>query len=148
MAKKAPGQSHREGITLMEFFAIFPDDRAAEEWFVQQRWPSGVGCPKCGSVNVQERTTRKPQPYRCRDCRKDFSAKTGTIMQGSLLASVLGACSLYPHDEHQGHFEHEAPRDLGVTQKTLGISPTASGRLGTTPTFRPSLALWRLMRPT
>ena len=36
----------------------FPDDTAAEKWFVETRWPDGVHCPKCGSDNVQERPTR------------------------------------------------------------------------------------------
>ena len=119
MPQKAPGQSHREGITLMEFFAIFPDDRAAEEWFVQQRWSNGVGCPKCGSLNVQERATRKPQPYRCRDCRKDFSAKTGTIMQGSPLSYRTWALALYILTTNiKGTSSMKLHRDLGVTQKT------------------------------
>ena len=150
MPQKAPGQSHREGITLMEFFAIFPDDRAAEEWFVQQRWPSGVGCPKCGSVNVQERATRKPQPYRCRDCRKDFSAKTGTIMQGSPLSFRTWALALYILTTNiKGTSSDEAAPGFGRHAERLrGISPTASGRLGTTARFRPSMALWRLTRPT
>ena len=95
MAHKAPGKSHRKGITLIELTRMFPDDAAAERWFVEQRWPDGVHCPDCGSVNVQERETRKPQPYRCRDCRKDFSTKTGTLMQGSNLGFQTWAMAIY-----------------------------------------------------
>ena len=119
MKQKAPGQFHRKGITLPEFFRIFTDDAAAESWFVQQRWPGGVACPECGSVNVQERASRKPQPYRCRDCRKDFSAKTGTLMQGSPLGFQTWVLALYLLTTNiKGTSSMKLHRDLGVTQKT------------------------------
>ena len=51
----------------------------------KNRWPDGVACPKCGSLNVQTRPTRKPQPFRCRDCRADFSVKTDTLIHASNL---------------------------------------------------------------
>ena len=73
MAHNAPGKHFRRGITLLDAFRMFPDDRAAEAWFVENRWPNGVACPACGSLNILHVKTRKPQPYRCRDCRKCFS---------------------------------------------------------------------------
>ena len=66
MARKAPGRHERKGLSLVDITRIFPDDATAEEWFVQNRWPAGACCPECGSLHVQERPTRKPQPYRCR----------------------------------------------------------------------------------
>ena len=95
MAHKAPGKHYREGLTLVELTRMFPDDAAAERWFVKTRWPDGVFCPCCGSLNVQERETRKPQPYRCRDCRKDFSAKLGTLMEGSKLGFQKWGMAIY-----------------------------------------------------
>ena len=73
MAKQsAPGKSYRKGITLIEAVKRFGSKEQAEAWFVAQRWPDGVICPKCQSKDIQERAGRKPQPYRCRSCRKDF----------------------------------------------------------------------------
>ena len=40
--KKAPGKSHREGISFEKLFQMFPDDATAEKWFVEQRWPDGA----------------------------------------------------------------------------------------------------------
>ena len=98
---------------------MFPDDAAAERWFIECRWPAGVGCPSCGSINVQERPTRKPQPYRCRDCRKDFSPKTGTLMQGSPLGYRTWAIALYFLTTGiKGTSSMKLHRDLKVTQKT------------------------------
>ena len=119
MAQNAPGKHYRNGLTWPELFRLFPDNAAAEAWFVKTRWPSGIGCPKCGSLNVQERRTRKPQPYRCRDCRKDFSVKTGTLMQSSNLGLQVWAIAFYLLATGlKGTSSLKLHRDLGVTQKT------------------------------
>ena len=76
---KAPGRADRIGISLPEFFRRFPDDAAAEEWFEKQRWPSKTACPRCGSIRVSRVKSRKPMPWHCKDCRKYFSVKYGTV---------------------------------------------------------------------
>ena len=88
MSRKAPGRAHRRGISLVEIMRRLPDDATAEAWFVERRWPDGIACPYCGSVNVQSGCKHKSMPYRCREykvCGKRFSAKTGTVMEGSKL---------------------------------------------------------------
>ena len=98
---------------------MFPDNETAEQWFVEQHWPSGVCCPECGSLNVQERKTRKPQPYRCHDCRKDFSVKTGTLMHGSNLGYRTWAFAIYMVVTNlKSVSSMKLHRDLKITQKT------------------------------
>ena len=117
--KKAPGKAYRSGITLAQLFEMFPDNRTAEEWFVKVRWPHVVACPRCGSIDVQERPTRKPQPYRCRDCHKDFSPKVGTLMQGSPLGYRTWAIAIYLLTTGiKGTSSMKLHRNLGVTQRT------------------------------
>ena len=119
MAQKAPGKHFREGISLVKLMDMFPDDETAERWFVQTRWPTGVCCPSCGSLNVATVRTRKPQPYRCRDCRKHFSAKTGTLMQGSNLGFRVWAIAFYLMSTNiKGISSMKLHRDLDITQKT------------------------------
>ena len=65
MAQKAPGKSHRKGLTPAEPFRKFSDDATAERWFGEQRWPEGPHCPYCGSTNVQSGAKHKTMPYRC-----------------------------------------------------------------------------------
>ena len=118
MAHKAPGKAYRKGITIVELTRMFPDDEAAERWFIETRWPVGVCCPECGSLNVQVRKTRKPQPFRCRDCRKDFSTKTGTLMQGSNLGFQKWAIAIYLSATNlKGVSSMKLHRDLGISQK-------------------------------
>ena len=116
---KAPGKSYRTGISLIEFFEMFPDEESAERWWVASRWPAGVACPECGSMNIQHRSTRKPQPYRCRDCRKDFSAKTGSLMQGSPLPYRTWVLAIYILTTGiKGTSSMKLHRDLKVSQRT------------------------------
>ncbi len=116
---KAPGKYYRKGLSWVEFTRRFPNDESAEKWFVASRWPHGVHCPGCGSDNVQERKTRKPQPYRCRDCRKDFSVKTDTLMHNSPLGCQVWAMAIYLLTTGiKGVSSMKLHRDLGITQKS------------------------------
>ena len=114
----APGKSNRNGISLAELFRMFPDDAAAERWFCATRWPSGVGCPHCGSVNVQTGAAHK-MPYRCRDCRQRFSTRTGTAMADSKLGYQKWAIAIYlVTTSLKGVSSMKLHRDLGITQKS------------------------------
>ena len=116
--QKGPGKHYRKGLSLIEITRMFPDDTKAEQWFIGNRWPDGVTCPKCESDNVQVRPTRKPQPFRCRDCRKDFSTKTGTLMQGSNLGFQTWAIALFLLTTGlKGTSSMKLHRDLKITQK-------------------------------
>ena len=79
MTRKAPGKHYRKGITAKKFYLMFPDNATAEAWFIEQRWPDGVTCPRCGSDNVQTTTAHKTMPFRCRKSKKAGSC--GEILQ-------------------------------------------------------------------
>ena len=112
-----PGKSYRRGITLVDAIQRFSDEATVERMFIETRWPNGVACPKCGSLNIQERPTRKPQPFRCRDCRKDFSIKTDTVMQGSNISLSKWAIAAYlMNTSLKGVSSMKLHRDLGISQ--------------------------------
>ena len=119
--KKAPGKSYRKGLTVAEFFRLFPDNATAETWIVQRRWPRGVCCPQCGSCNVNTKAKRKAMPFRCREraCDANFSAKTGTFMQSSKLGYQDWLLAIYlVHTSLKGVSSMKLHRDLGITQKS------------------------------
>ena len=119
MTQRAPGRHYRTGLSLMDAVAQFSDAEGVERMFIEARWPNGVACPACASLNVRIRPTRKPQPFRCGDCRKDFSAKTGTVMEGSNVALGKWALCIYLMTTNlKGVSSMKLHRDLGVTQKT------------------------------
>ncbi len=121
---KGPGRSHRKGISHRRFFQLFPDNAAAEQWFVAHRWQGGIRCPHCGCDNIQTGGSHPTMPYRCRKskkggCGRFFSVKTGTFMEASnvgyldwLYALFLVASNLKSVSSMKLH------RDINVTQRT------------------------------
>ena len=117
---KGPGKSYRKGITLLEITERFDTEAKAEAWFIEQRWPSGVACPhNCGSLNIATVATRKPLPFRCRDCRKHFSVKTGTVLHSSNIPLRKWAIDFYLYMTNlKGVSSMKLHRDLGISQKS------------------------------
>lgn len=117
MAHNAPGKHFREGLSLMQVMDMFPDDAAAEEWFVKCRWPDGITCPHCGSHKITE--PRKPQRFHCGSCRKYFSPKTKSLLHGSNLGYRVWALAIYLMTTNlKGVSSMKLHRDLGITQKS------------------------------
>lgn len=121
MAQKAPGKSHRQGIDVMTMAEMFATEQKAQRWFEEWMWPDGnLTCPRCGSIDGAYRVkSGKPMPYRCRDCRKYFSVKTGTAMEDSKLPLWKWAWAIYLEmTSLKGVSSMKLHRDIGVTQKT------------------------------
>lgn len=119
MAYSAPGKHYRQGITLIELFKMYPDEKSAREWFEEMRWQGHRCCPYCGGVETMEVPNEKPMPYWCPDCKSYFSVRTDTVMERSkaplqkwLVAIYLMTTSL------KGVSSMKLHRDIGVTQKT------------------------------
>src|SRR6266851_7360354 len=96
---------------------IFHDEDAARAHFEAIRWPDGPICPHCGVVgNATELKGKSTRPgvYKCKDCRKPFTATIGTLYERShiplhkwLLATHLLCAS------KKGMSAHQLWRELG-----------------------------------
>ena len=121
MGQKGPGKAHRKGISLVEAVEKFGDASAAEAWFVERRWPNGIRCVSCNSERIHTRKAspnRKTPTYHCNDCKKDFTAKTGTIMHDSRLPLSKWALAFYLFSTNlKGVSSMKLHRDLNITQK-------------------------------
>ena len=103
----------------MELDNLFPDEDAARQWFESIYWPGkDRHCPRCGSTNTHE-ANHKSMPYRCRDCKRYFSLKTGTVMKGSPIPLRKWVYAIYLDVTNlNGVSSARLHRDLGITQKT------------------------------
>ena len=114
-----PGKAYRKGISLIDIVKRFDTVEKAEAWFITKRWPDGIACPHCGSLNVRHVANRRPQPFRCRDCRKHFSVKTGTVLHASNIPLNKWAIAFYLYmTSLKGVSSMKLHRDLGITQKS------------------------------
>lgn len=119
MTQAAPGKFHRKGLSLIELTRMFPDNETARKWIEKIRWPNGIHCPHCGSVSVQENGKHKTQDHRCRDCRKWFSVKAGTVMESSNLSYQVWVLAVYLlNTDLKGRASMKLHRDLNITQKS------------------------------
>ena len=116
--QQAPGRSHREGISLMDLFKMFPDDATAEKWFESKIWKNGRVCGRCGGHHTCK-ANHTTMPYWCSECRKYFSVKFGTVMERSHISYQQWAIVTYQFMTNvKGISSMKVHRDLGITQKS------------------------------
>lgn len=124
----------KQHLSTFEALELFADERKAEAYFVERRWPTSVRCPRCFSDRVSIRNSRKPAPFHCRSCRRYFSVRTGTIMQNSKLPLRTWGLAFYiMQTRPKGISSRQLCKDLGITQKTawyLGHRIRAAWRVG------------------
>jgi transposase-like protein len=103
--------------TLLDAVRYFGEEAICRDFLAGLRWPNGVRCIVCDSDKVGFIKTRSL--WRCKECRKEFSVKKGTIFEDSpiALSKWLPAIWLYSAGK-KGRSSHQLARDLGVTQKT------------------------------
>ena len=118
MAKKAPGHAERKGISLLELAQKFPEEESARIWLESIIWSEGRFCPNCNSKNTHECSHAK-MPYRCRDCRKYFSIRTGTVMSGSPIPLLKWVYAIYLDlTSLKGVSSMKLHRDLDISQNS------------------------------
>ena len=112
----------RDKIEIMsawDFMARFPTDKDARGHIERMRWGNEPYCPHCGSVRISHITNEKPQPYRCKDCRKHFSVTTGTVFQSAKLSPRKCLYAIYLMVIAKKSISScQMARELGCTQKT------------------------------
>ena len=114
--RKAPGKSHREGLSLIQLFDMFPDNETAEKWFEEQFWPAERCCGHCGSTRTQTASHRS-MPYWCTDCRSYFSVRTGTILANTRLPLRKWVIAIYLElTSLKGISSMKLHRDLKISQ--------------------------------
>ena len=98
----------------------FQSVEAAREYLEALRWGAERVCPHCGTVN-ESFSTKKPGVYRCRskECRKDFSVTTKSVMESSHIKLNVWLQAFYlMSSSKKGVSSHQLHRALGITYKS------------------------------
>ena len=104
---------------------LTPED--CREIVVENRWPDGPICPKCGTPDAYRITRRSRTKnlvstlFKCRarECRRQFSATVGTIFEDSKIplnkwfAAIYLMCS-----SKKGISAHQLHRNLGISYES------------------------------
>lgn len=110
-------ESPKAPETFMEAVRFFADPDACEIYVEAMRWPDGVACPACQSKRIGRIETRRM--YRCKDCRKQFSVKKGTVFEDSAIPLekwLIGIWAVI--NTKNGASSYRLMRDLGLSQKS------------------------------
>jgi transposase-like protein len=117
--------------TLTGAIRYFGSEEKCHDFLVTMRWPKEIRCPLCDSKDVgklvitftknrkgEVRETPR-RVWNCKNCRKQFTVKVGTIFEDSPLGldKWLPATWLIVNAKN-GTSSCELSRSLGVTQKT------------------------------
>lgn len=104
--------------TLQEAIKHFSDDMLCIEFVASMRWADGVAiCPRCQHNETSFLKTRKV--WECKNCKKQFSVKVGTIFEGSNVGLDKWICAVWLIvNAKNGVSSYEIHRSIGVTQKT------------------------------
>jgi transposase-like protein len=124
--------------TLQEAIIHFSDEQVCIDAVAAMRWPKGVECPACMTKEPYYLKTQKR--WKCRDCRRQFSVKLGTIFEDSAISLTKWLPAMWLATNcRNGVSSHELARALKVTQKSawfmlhrirLGLQTKATGKLG------------------
>jgi transposase-like protein len=103
--------------TLLEAIQHFSNEQVCIDAVAKMRWPNGAECPACLAKEPYYLKTQKR--FKCRDCRRQFSVKLGTIFEDSPipLQKWLPAMWMITNCKN-GVSSWEIHRALGITQKS------------------------------
>lgn len=103
--------------TLQEAIKYFADPQRCQDLLSAMRWPEGPECPVCHST--RQGFLKSRNVYQCKECRKQYTAKLGTIFEDSPLPLDKWFCALWMlTNAKNGISSYEVHRSLKVTQKT------------------------------
>lgn len=104
-------------LDVFGFFQKFPDEKACEDFIINARWPRGVYCPHCGGYRIYRLERQKR--FKCAACRKQFSARTGSVLAESKVTLQQWLLATWLLTSHRKGFSSvQLAKTLGVTQKT------------------------------
>ena len=111
-------KSKRKRIGLAEFMARFGTEEKAREYLEGYIWKNGRHCSRCGSTETRE-ASHKYMPYWCKSCRKYFSVKTGTLMEGSNITYRNWVMAIYLMGTSlKGVSSTKLANDLNIQQRS------------------------------
>lgn len=119
--------------SLLQASRYFADEEVCHNFLSEIRWPNGCQCPACGSANIgalsvtraksrSKNPNAKPTVRRlwtCKECRKQFTVKTGTIFEDSALSLSVWLPAVWMIvSAKNGISSCELARSLDISQKS------------------------------
>ena len=106
-----------DNLELIDFFQRFPNEQACLDYLEAIRWPNDRACPHCGSLKNYKFKSGKL--FKCGDCKKQFTAKVGTIFTDSHIPLQKWFLAVYLlTSQKKGISSIALAKHLKITQKS------------------------------
>ena len=107
-------------ISTSQLFEFFPNAEAARIYLEELRWDGQPACPQCGGQDrITAREGRRFGYYLCRDCKREFTVRTGTIFGRSHVPLHKWVYVMYLVATGQKEISSlQLSKEICVTQKT------------------------------
>jgi len=112
-------------MKLIDITKQFNTEDKCLDYLEQLRWPNGVGCIECGSMNVKryvreaKSKNKRTRIYQCLACGKQFSATSGTIFNDTHLPLTKWFMAVaFICEAKKGMSAMQVQRHLGVNYRT------------------------------
>ena len=103
--------------TILDLIRAFPDDKSCHQYLAGLRWGSGVmECPHCKHERAY--VFKDGIRYKCKSCKLQYTAKTGTFMEASKLPTIKWFVAMFLTMHKKGISSIQLGKDIGVSQKT------------------------------
>lgn len=119
------------------------DESAAVEFLERRRWGDEPACPRCGSDSVYQMTSKQTGErqanfrWRCRDCKKQYTVRTGTVMEDSRIPLYIWMWAFWSACRaKKGISALQIKRETGLSYKSalflmhrirFAMAPTSDG---------------------
>jgi len=105
--------------SIMDVVHRFPTERACHQYLAGRRWSDGIMiCPHEGCGHDTAYVFKDGIRYKCKSCKRIYTAKTGTFMEASKIPTIKWFVSLYMVLHKKGISSVQLAKDISVTQKT------------------------------
>ena len=109
--------------SLLQMIDTLHTEEDCRVYLENMRWNGEPICPHCGSISAEHYKLMQNGEfkglYKCKDCRKRFTVRQGTMFEGSNLPLKKWFYAIYLFLSHKrGISSCQLARDIDVTQKT------------------------------
>ena len=75
------GKKPKSQMNLVRLMEQFSDEDSCRAYLENLRWPNGVACPRCGSLQCYSSIDQ----WKCESCNYTFSVTAGTMLHDTHL---------------------------------------------------------------
>lgn len=104
--------------SIIDLVRVFPDEKSCHQYLAYQRWEGVMVCPHEGCGNDRAYVYKDSIRYKCTKCKRNYTAKTGTFMEGSNLSTIKWLMAMYLVLHKKGVSSVQLAKDIDTTQKT------------------------------